>query len=330
MKGIIILNPNAHSGEAPLKRNELQEQITEQMKTALHLESITWCETEHPGHGTALAADAVRQGYEYIFAGGGDGTINEVLNGIMQAVPTPTSRPVMGVLPFGTSNDFFAALKTAESTRKAKQHDRLTLDLDVGHVDFDSAQRYFCLTAGMGLFSWANEQYLEASHTFGRRFAHIPAAISTILSYRFQPKVKISLNGKRTRNRRLWSVVINNSPVIAGGTLLTPEARLDDGYLDVCMVKPVSLLRLAWLVFLMTRNAHTHSRSVALGRIHDIVVVAKEPLPIHVDGELVPEINSKARRMSVRILPHALRIVLPSLCEIAPKAAASVEQPVAT
>ena len=79
-----------------------------------------------------------------------------------------------GVLPFGTSNDFFAALKAAQEARKESEQNSLTLPLDVGHVQFDDVERYFCLTVGIGLFSWANEQYLDKARIFGRRFAHQP------------------------------------------------------------------------------------------------------------------------------------------------------------
>ncbi|MEP7289693.1 MAG: diacylglycerol kinase family protein [Chloroflexota bacterium] len=323
---LVILNPHAHSGQTPQQMDTIRDTLSTRLKDALALKSIEWCETEHPGQGKELARDAVKKGCNYIFAGGGDGTINEVLNGIMEASVklSPEKRPVMGVLPFGTSNDFFAALKTAESARKLESPDALTLVLDVGHVMFDEVERYFCLTVGIGLFSWANEQYLEASSVYGRRFAHIPAAIKTLTSYRFLPNVKISRNGKQSRARRILSVVVDNSPVIAGGTPLTPKARIDNGQFDVCIIKPVSLLRLLWLVFQVSTKTHTRSQSVQLGRVREITITAKQPLPIHVDGELVPEIGSKARRMAVEIMPGALRIVIPSLCELPQAPAANL------
>ena len=156
---------------------------------------------------------------------------------------------------------------------------------------------------------------MDASRRFGRRFAHIPAAISTIIGYRFLPNARISENGKRFRSRRILAIVVNNSPVIAGGTPLTPQAKINDGYLDVCIVRPVSFLRLLWLALQISRKAHTHSKSVILERITTISVIAKQPLPIHIDGELIPELESKARRMVVTVLPGALQIVKPSLCE---------------
>ncbi len=320
MKAMIILNPHAHSGTTPQQVEAQQGDISAQLKTRLNLDSVEWRETEHAGHGKELAAEATTKDYQYVFAGGGDGTINEVVNGIMTATADKKKRPTLGVIPLGTSNDFFAALKTAEASRKVDPKDNLTLALDIGHVLFDDVERYFCLTVGIGLFSWANEQYLEQAKTFGRRFAHIPAAFTTVMGYRFLPNVSISRNGKQWRARRLYSVIVNNSPVVAGGTPLTPKAKIDDGQFDLCIIKPVSLLQLLWLAVQIRAKAHTHSRAIEMGQIQEIEVTAKEPLPIHVDGELVPELESKARQMKVKILPSALRIVIPSLCEFELKA----------
>ncbi len=313
MKALVIFNPHAHSGETSHRIAAAHPEILKHLQHSLNLDSADWVETEYPGHANDLAKDAVAKGFDYIFAGGGDGTINEVLNGIMSSAPYKAHAPIFGVLPFGTSNDFFAALKIAEAGKNpdAKQY---TMPLDVGQVVFDDLKRYFCLTAGVGLLSWASQQYLEASHRFGRRFAHIPAAIRTILGYRFLPNVRIAENGKRLHSRRILAVMINNSPVIAGGVPLTPQAKIDDGYLDVCIIKPVSFPRLIWLALQISRKAHTHSKSVILERITEITIITKDALPIHIDGELVPELDSKAQRTVVTVLPAALQVVRPSLC----------------
>jgi diacylglycerol kinase (ATP) len=318
MKALVIFNPHAHSGETSQHIAATHTDILQQLQQSLKLDSADWRETEHPGHATLLAKDAAKNGYDYIFAGGGDGTINEVLNGIMSYESNQAQRPIFGVLPFGTSNDFFAALKATEAAQKISDLTQQTMPLDVGQVVFDDLKRYFCLTTSIGLLSWANEQYLEASHRFGRRFAHIPAAITTILTYpyRFLPNVRISENGKRFRPRRILALLVSNSPVIAGGIPLTPEAKVDDGFLDVCIIKPVSLPRLVWLAIQITRKAHMQSRAVILERMTTMTVIAKKPLPILVDGELIPELESKAQRMVVSVLPAALRVVKPSLCNL--------------
>src|SRR5579859_6949770 len=115
MKAMIILNPNAHSGTETQQIDALHDRIAAQLKSALHLGTVEWCETRRPGHGKELAAQAVRNGYGYVIAAAGDGTVNEVLNGIMESEVDQKKRPAFGVLPFGTCNDFFASLKSADA-----------------------------------------------------------------------------------------------------------------------------------------------------------------------------------------------------------------------
>ncbi len=316
MKAFIIVNPHAHSDMSVQQVQGQRDEISARLTEGLKLEKVEWSETKRPNHGRVLAQQAVRDDYDFIFAGGGDGTINEVLNGIMSVKRDAAKMPVLGVLPFGTSNDFYAGLRAAEAARPAEQQGDVTMPLDVGHVQFDHVERYFCLTIGIGLSSWANLQYLELSRTFGRRFAHIPAAIAAVISYRFFSSVHITRDGVRSRARRLLTVMINNSPIISGGIHLSPDAKMNDGQFDVVVVKAVSLLALAKLVLQVGMGTHAQSQSIEMSTVQKFTLTSRQALPIHVDGELVPEIDSKARRMEVEIMPSALRVVIPSLCSL--------------
>src|SRR5712691_9052069 len=102
MKALVIFNPHAHSGETSQRIAAAHKDILQHLQQSLHLDSADWAETERPGYATLLANDATKAGYDYIFAGGGDGTINEVLNGIMSHALNQAERPIFGVLPFGT------------------------------------------------------------------------------------------------------------------------------------------------------------------------------------------------------------------------------------
>jgi len=316
MKAIIVVNPHAHSDASRESGSRLRDAISARLTDSLHLDQAEWCETDHPNHGRELAEQAVRDGYDYIFAAGGDGTINEVLNGLMSGASVAKTRPALGVLPFGTSNDFFASLQTTENAHVPPLQGVVTMPLDIGHVQFDSVERYFCLTVGIGMFSLANEQYLELSHYFSRRFAHIPAAITTAFTYRFRSGVHITRDGVQSRAKQLLTVMVNNGPRISGGIRVTPDAKLDDGYLDVAMVKAVSLLALLKLIFQVGIGTHLHSKSIEIGQIKTFTLTSRHALPLHVDGELIPEIGSKARQMTVKELPAALQVVLPSLCAL--------------
>src|SRR5579871_4930056 len=179
MKAIIILNPRARGGKAA-SRN--RDRAIQRLKGVEGVSEVECLETQYARHARELAQAAAEHGAAYIVAAGGDGTISEVVNGIMRANLDKPQRPVLGVLPWGTLNDSYMALKAAERSRRAKAADdeqsAFTLPLDVGRVRFDAFDCYSVLSVSVGLSSWANQQYQEASLRFSRRFAHIPGAIN--------------------------------------------------------------------------------------------------------------------------------------------------------
>src|SRR5437016_548648 len=154
MKAIVIVNPHARSGDAKERAAQYHEDIEQRLISTGQFSGVDWVDTQHPLHATQLAQESAEQGYGCVIAAGGDGTVSEVINGLMRV----QVRPFLGVLPWGTCNDFCSALSAAEQQR----HDPFTLPLDVGQVTFDGMVRYSCLSVSIGLSSWANEQYQNA------------------------------------------------------------------------------------------------------------------------------------------------------------------------
>src|SRR5438552_675181 len=118
MKALIIVNPCARSGQAKDSAASLHEDIERRLTASAGISQIDWVETQYPRHATQLAQSAADQGYGCVIAAGGDGTASEVVNGLMRGAVTDDHHPIFGLLPWGTSNDFFAALQaTEERTR---------------------------------------------------------------------------------------------------------------------------------------------------------------------------------------------------------------------
>lgn len=290
------------------------------LKASKALPAIDCLETQHPGHARDLAQEAAAQGAAYVVAAGGDGTISEVVNGIMRAYVDKSQRPILGVLPWGTLNDFYMALKAAERKRRAKSSDgednaEFTLPLDVGRVTFDSLDSpdyYSCLSVSVGLSSWANQQYQEASARFTRRFAHIPGAINALLTYRFPPAIQVARDGLPVQSKQMLAMAISNCAGVGGGVHLTPTAKIDDGVFDVCIIKPMPLWKVALVLLTARWGGHVRLGGIELERVREIAVNAEQPLPVHLDGEMIPEINSRASRIDVHVLPAELKIIAPS------------------
>src|SRR5258708_18999560 len=116
MKAVVIVNPCARGGQAASRRRDT---VTRRLNNIEGVTSVEWIETQHPGHARPLAQEAAQQEAAYVVAAGGDGTISEVINGIMHATVDKPDRPTLGELPWGTVNDFYVALKAAARIRRA-------------------------------------------------------------------------------------------------------------------------------------------------------------------------------------------------------------------
>src|SRR5207244_3100300 len=134
-----------------------------------------------------------------------------------------------------------------------------------------------------------------------RRFAHIPAAINTLRSYKFPSKVQIAADNGQYQTKPMLFMAINNTASVAGGVRFTPDARIDDGLFDVCRVSPVPLWELAFLLAKAQLGLPLRSYAAEITRVHDLTVQAERPFPIHVDGELVPDVNSQASKVTIRV-----------------------------
>jgi diacylglycerol kinase (ATP) len=312
MKALIIANPHAHWGSGQLQAAWRREDYRRRVMNLPNIERVEWADTEYPGHAAWLAQEAAENGYAYVLAAGGDGTINEVLNGLMRAAVSPNDRPVMGVLPCGTCNDFYRALEQAEQSDQQDRGEKVHFPVDVGRVVFDDVVRFFCLSVGIGLLSWANQQYLECSRIFGRRLSHIPAGLRTLWTYKRSTTVRI-MRDATVVTKKVLSIAINNVAAVAGGKTLAPGASINDARFDVLTIAPTSLPRLLWLAVKIALGRHTKADGVQLTKTHDITIQSEKPFAIHLDGELVPELQSKARFLHVTVMPSEIRMIFPSV-----------------
>ncbi len=315
MKALIIVNPSARRGRASQTALRLRDEVESRLQSASQVHRVEWAVSRFPNHAMQLAMQAAHRGYEYIIAGGGDGTVNQVLNGLLLGAPDKYRRPAFGVLPWGSSNDFYTALKAAELANPTDLQETSTRPLDIGRVSFGDVERYSCLSVSVGLSSWANHKYLDASRWFGRRFAHIPSGIATLLNFRAAPEIKISYDHGPFQPRQFLFMAISNCRTVAGGLPITPFARIDDGRFDVCIFSPVSLPRLGILLLECYWDRHVLAPEVETIQASEIALTSRYTQYVHVDGEPVPEVASQSRYLNVTVLPSEVRILAPSILD---------------
>lgn len=299
----IIVNPTSGRGQG-----EQSYPIIDAELRKLGLE-YDMCRTESPGHAIQLAQEAVRDGFDVVVAAGGDGTLNEVLNGLMKGEIGEDQRPALGVIPIGRGNDFCFG---ADIPNDIKAVCRLLAGgecrpIDVGFVkggDYPNG-RYFGNGVGIGFDAVVGFEALKLKKLGGFP-SYIVAAIKTIMLYYQAPMVKVEMNGKSHTQPALM-VSIMNGRRLGGGFMMAPDGIMDDGLFDLVIAGQVSrpgILALLPRFMMGTQAGHP---AITTDRMDSIKVTAIDgALPAHADGETL---STAGQVLEIRILPKALQVI---------------------
>lgn len=297
----IILNPMADMGNAWRVARDLRS-ITEQHG------GIDWSGTVYPGHAIELARQAGEQGYDLVVAMGGDGTVHEVMNGLMQ-IPEDR-RPVLGVVPVGSGNDFGHGISASTNPSEALYHaingEPSTVDLGL-MTDGNGRQEYFDNTLGIGFGAIVTIRSHQLPVLRGF-LMYLTAVIQTILLDHNPIKMQIEVDGKKMEESIIY-LILCNGPREGGGFLIAPDAKIDDGLLDYAMITNVSRLKMFRIVPEVMRGTHGRFKEVTLDKCKKFTLTADRPLYIHADGEIFSGPGTDIRQVSFEILPNALKII---------------------
>jgi YegS/Rv2252/BmrU family lipid kinase len=299
-----IVNPTAGSGEF---QKLLFEATAHLSRLGCTVERV---ETKAKGDALRLAHQAARKSFDVAVAVGGDGTINEVCNGL---VNTDTA---LGVLPAGTANVYAADVGipiwwplNPKAVREAAEIicTGQRRQIDLGRLTLiDGTSRYFLMWCGIGLDA-AISQVVRSEDT--RRLGYGAWVVSGLM-------VALDFMGTRATiitdtgliKKRLLLAVISNGQLYGRVWRLAPEAKMDDGLLDVGIMTghgwPSTVKHLVGL----TLRQHVRDPDFYLYRTTHLYLSAKEPLPVHVDGEPVG-----ATPAQIDVAPLALQVILPQI-----------------
>ncbi|MFL6542208.1 MAG: diacylglycerol/lipid kinase family protein [Chthoniobacterales bacterium] len=256
--------------------------------------------TKASGDAMRLAREAVGSGCETVIAAGGDGTLNEVINGLAEHI----DRITIGLLPLGTGNDFARMLALPSAVDDCIDALRLgqTRAIDLVRVTSDRV-RYFINVSAGGFSGTVNEKMTpEIKQTWGP-LAYLRCAaeaLPELTAYRTQ----LTLDDVTNTELDLYNVVIANGRYVAGGTLIAPEAEIDDGLLDIVLVPTSEAPALAVLAAQIAVGAHLESESIVFRRAAKVAVNSTPGMWFNVDGELVG--NEPA---VFEILPRAVQFL---------------------
>ena len=302
-KTFIIVNPAAARGKTRTRWAQLEGVLR---AAGIHFDSAL---TQAPGHATELAAQAEQQGYDMVACMGGDGTLNEVVNGLMASA----APPALAIIPCGTGSDFARALKlphTPPDIVHLLQHGTPQA-IDVGLVSCQHAgkvsQRHFINIAGVGFDGDVSEQMNRTSKRGGSLayFANVFKVLGRYQNKRVAVYIKTA-EGEQFIEGKFNSIVIANGQYFGGGMWVAPQASWCDGLFDVVLIGDVSRAEFVATFPRIYRGTHLTHPKVKLLRATEVRI---EPHPhehalLQAEGELFG-----AAPATVRILPQALQVL---------------------
>jgi YegS/Rv2252/BmrU family lipid kinase len=298
----LIFNPHADRGRAWDIASSLKAII------AGHTE-FEWASTEYPGHAVEIARQAALDGCDAVAALGGDGTVHEIVNGLM-SVPADR-RPLLAAVPIGSGNDFCHNIGIAGDHETAMQR-ILTGSprrIDIGRVtDGSGRTEYWDNTLGIGFDATVTIYSYQITRLQGFSM-YLWAVIQTILRNHTAPRMRIQTDQESIDDQVLMLTVCNG-PREGGGFRVAPAAEPNDGWLDFAMIRKVSRLMMFRLIPEVMNGTHGRFRQVRLGRCRRMEIKVEQPVTIHTDGEIFAGFTSTVSQLTVEILPEALQVIL--------------------
>jgi len=263
--------------------------------------------TERPGHGIDLAKEAAAQNYRYIVAVGGDGTINEVVNGLLLA---PAHDLALGVVNTGTGSDFVRSLGIPRDPDRACHHllSDKRLKVDVGVIEWGhngtSKRRYFVNAAGVGFDAEATEARSKLPKIFRGPVSYVIGVFGTLVGYRNKPITKQLDTDDETLSKTL-SVIVANGMYFGGGMKVAPDALLGDQLFDVLTIGDIGKFELMQAFPRVYKGTHITHPKVKVQRASTVNLSSVERLLLQADGEIIGEGSFR-----FSLLPGALSVIV--------------------
>jgi diacylglycerol kinase (ATP) len=258
--------------------------------------------TGRRGSAARFARTAIQKGRRFIVAAGGDGTLNEVVNGIGENVKDVR----VGLIPLGTGNDFARTIGVPADLEAAIDLVAAggTRRVDLVRVTSDEV-RYFVNVSAGGFSGLVDEKLTPAMKKTWGPLAYLRSAAAALPELRAY-RTTLAFDNTESLTLDLYNVVVANGRYVGGGTLIAPGASIDDGLLDMVLIPKRSAPELALLAAQVAMGTHLKSDAIVFRRAAKLTVNSKPGMWFNVDGELVG--NEPAR---FEILPRALRFIAP-------------------
>jgi diacylglycerol kinase (ATP) len=298
----IIINPTAGRGEAGRRLPEIKASLN----AAVGCE-VRYYQTNRAGDGERQALDAIREGANIITAVGGDGTLHEVVNALLT---DPSSSAILGLIPFGTGNDFARAV----GLRGSLEHMIKTLTsgashaIDIGIISSASLEKpkHFLVAAGMGFVADTAKTVNDGVKKLTGPAAYVYGALATLK--RFKPEsLTLTIDGQTIFEGEVTLISVSNVETTGGGIKIAPGSSPDDGLLNICVVEKVSKSKIILMLPRAFTGDHVNHPAVTMYTGKKIEIQTANACPLWIDGEVVGSTPA-----TFEIISGALKMMLPT------------------
>ncbi len=279
----------------PISGGKKKTAFNKQVLEVLDLEKFdpTFKITDHANHAFELGRSAIEEGYDAVVAVGGDGTINELGSAILG-----TSMP-LGIIPEGSGNGLalYLGIPLNESAAIRRINRFETAEVDTGVVN----GRHFFNIAGLGFDASVSDRF--ATDNSRGPIGYLRSAINVLGD--FQPSTYTLLIDGKEYKKEAFMISVANSPQYGNNAYIAPQASINDGLLDVCIVKKFPLYLFPKMVFHLFTKSADQSEYVEIFPGKEIIILRDEKGPVHVDGEPV----EMGKKLEITIKPKSLKII---------------------
>jgi diacylglycerol kinase (ATP) len=286
-----VVNPTAGQGKA-LKVWDKTASILKQSG-----QDFAFYLTEKQGDGTRMAGEAARAGAELIVGVGGDGTLNEIVNGLN------FSDNILGIIPTGTGNGFRRSCSIPGNWQAALSglSQWKPRYIDLGRVN----DHYFLNVVGIGFDAAVEELASGKYHNLKGYLSYIPAFIEELATFKYFPAI-LCFEQTSHQEDKLLLIVINNGAYYGGSMCIAPQASVDDGKLDLTIIRRIGARETIILaVRALLKKQLTH-KAISKETIRSIRIESDESVPIHIDGELIGKLP-----ITIELKASTLKIMAP-------------------
>jgi YegS/Rv2252/BmrU family lipid kinase len=300
-----IINPCSGSGKGKLEWPEIENMLK---KAGIQYQAVF---SNYRNHATELTNEAIAEGWRRFLTVGGDGTVNEVVNGIFHQNAVPTTEFTLAMIPVGTGNDWRRTIGIPMDYLEAVTtiHQGETYTQDVGYIQYmDQGKlkgRYFINIAGMGydaLVAAKTNLMKELGRKMGV-YSYLVSLFGCLLKYK-HTKVKVTADHEEITTD-LLSMNVGICKYSGGGMMQVPKAIPDDGLLDLTLIKKMSKLQVIKNVPKLFDGSFIHLPQVHITRGRKVKIESEPSIPLEVDGETLG-----SSPFEINIIPKSINIVM--------------------